>query len=61
MSSQRIDADTADTLAGVVRLLGRAAELVWSGSEAPTDYVRRKPSDNRRRKEDDHAALDCQV
>jgi hypothetical protein len=29
MSLQPIDADTAETLAGVVRLLRRAAELVW--------------------------------
>jgi hypothetical protein len=29
MSRQRVDADTAETLAGVVRLLRRAAELVW--------------------------------
>ena len=29
MSLQRIDADTAETVAGVVRLLRRAAELVW--------------------------------
>ena len=30
MSRQRMDADTAETLAGVVRLLRRAAELVWA-------------------------------
>jgi hypothetical protein len=30
MSFQRMDADTAGTLAGVVRLLRRAAELVWA-------------------------------
>jgi hypothetical protein len=30
MSLQRMDADTAETLAGVVRLLRRAAELVWA-------------------------------
>ena len=30
MSFQRMDADTAETLAGVVRLLRRAAELVWA-------------------------------
>ena len=28
--SQRMDADTVETLAGVVRLLRRAAELVWA-------------------------------
>ena len=30
MSRQGMDADTAETLAGVVRLLRRAAELVWA-------------------------------
>ena len=30
MSLQRMNADTAETLAGVVRLLRRAAELVWA-------------------------------
>ena len=30
MSFQRMDADTAETVAGVVRLLRRAAELVWA-------------------------------
>ena len=30
MSRQRMDADAAETLAGVVRLLRRAAELVWA-------------------------------
>ena len=30
MSRQRMDADTVETLAGVVRLLRRAAELVWA-------------------------------
>ena len=30
MSLQRVDADTAETLAGVVPLLRRAAELVWA-------------------------------
>jgi hypothetical protein len=30
MSSQRMDADTAEALAAVVRLLRRAAELVWA-------------------------------
>jgi hypothetical protein len=30
MSLQRMDADTAETVAGVVRLLRRAAELVWA-------------------------------
>ena len=29
MSRQGMDADTAETVAGVVRLLRRAAELVW--------------------------------
>ena len=34
MSRQRMDADTAETVAGVVRLLRRAAELVWAGVDA---------------------------
>ena len=34
MSRQRVDADTAETLAGVVRLLRRAAELVWAAVDA---------------------------
>ena len=34
MSFQRVDADTAETLAGVVRLLRRAAELVWAAVDA---------------------------
>ena len=34
MSWQRMDADTAETLAGVVRLLRRAAELVWAAVDA---------------------------
>jgi hypothetical protein len=34
MSFQRIDADTAETVAGVVRLLRRAAELVWMAVDA---------------------------
>ena len=34
MSGQRMDADTAETLAGVVRLLRRAAELVWAAVDA---------------------------
>ena len=34
MSRQRIDADTAETLAGVVRLLCRATELVWAAVDA---------------------------
>src|SRR4249920_2776539 len=34
MSRQRMDADTAETLAGVVRLLRRAAELVWAAIDA---------------------------
>ena len=33
MSFQRMDADTAETLAGVVRLLRRAAELVWAAAD----------------------------
>ena len=34
MSRQRMDADTVETLAGVVRLLRRAAELVWAAVDA---------------------------
>ena len=34
MSFQRMDADTAETLAGVVRLLRRASELVWAAVDA---------------------------
>jgi hypothetical protein len=34
MSFQGMDADTAETLAGVVRLLRRAAELVWAAVDA---------------------------
>jgi hypothetical protein len=34
MSRQHMDADTAETLAGVVRLLRRAAELVWAPLDA---------------------------
>ena len=34
MSEQRMDADTAETLAGVVRLLHRAAQLVWAAVDA---------------------------
>src|SRR5215203_1295070 len=34
MSRQRMDADAAEALAGVVRLLRRAAELVWAGVDA---------------------------
>jgi hypothetical protein len=34
MSFQRMDADSAETLAGVVRLLRRAAELVWAAVDA---------------------------
>jgi hypothetical protein len=34
MSRQGMDADTAETLAGVVRLLRRAAELVWAAVDA---------------------------
>jgi hypothetical protein len=33
MSFQRMDADTAETVAGVVRLLRRAAELVWAAAD----------------------------
>jgi hypothetical protein len=34
MSLQRMDADTAETVAGVVRLLRRAAQLVWGVVDA---------------------------
>jgi hypothetical protein len=34
MSPQRMDADTAETVGGVVRLLRRAAELVWAAVDA---------------------------
>jgi hypothetical protein len=34
MSRQRMDADTAETVAGVVRLLRRAAEVVWAAVDA---------------------------
>jgi hypothetical protein len=34
MSEQCMDADTAETMAGVVRLLHRAAELVWAAVDA---------------------------
>jgi hypothetical protein len=34
MRLQRMDADTAETLAGVARLLRRAAELVWAAVDA---------------------------
>ena len=34
MSRQGMDADTAETLAGVVGLLRRAAELVWAAVDA---------------------------
>ena len=37
MSFQRMDADTAEWLAGVVRLLRRAAELVWVAADADAD------------------------
>ena len=33
MSLHRMDADTAETVAGVVRLLRRAAELVWAAAD----------------------------
>jgi hypothetical protein len=34
MSQQRLDADTAETVAGVIRLLRRGAELVWVAVDA---------------------------
>jgi hypothetical protein len=34
MSLQRMDPDTAETVAGVLRLLRRAAELVWAAVDA---------------------------
>jgi hypothetical protein len=34
MNRQHMDADTAETVAGVVRLLRRAAELVWAAVDA---------------------------
>ena len=34
MSLQRMDADTAETVAGVVRLLRRAAQLIWDVVDA---------------------------
>lgn len=34
MGRQQMEADTAETLAGVVRLLRRAAELVWAVVDA---------------------------
>src|SRR5215212_6613716 len=34
MGRQRMDAETAETVAGVVRLLRRAAELVWAAADA---------------------------
>ena len=34
MSRPGMDADTAETVAGVVRLLRRAAELVWAAVDA---------------------------
>jgi hypothetical protein len=34
MSFQRMDVDTAETLAGVVRLLLLAAEIVWAAADA---------------------------
>jgi hypothetical protein len=44
MSRQGMDADTAETVAGVVRLLRRAAELVWAavdaeGAESPRQVL----------------------
>jgi hypothetical protein len=34
MGRQRMDAETAETVAGVVRLLRRAAELIWAAVDA---------------------------
>jgi hypothetical protein len=34
MSLQRMDADTPETVAGIIRLLRRAAELVWAATDA---------------------------
>src|SRR5215210_7321238 len=34
MSLQRMDADAAESVAGVIRLLRRAAELVWAAVDA---------------------------
>ena len=34
MSLERMDAETAETVAGVIRLLRRAAELVWAAVDA---------------------------
>jgi hypothetical protein len=34
MSQQRMDAETAETVARVIRLLRRAAELVWAAVDA---------------------------
>ena len=34
MSLQRMDADTAETVAGVIQLLRRAAELMWAAVDA---------------------------
>ena len=42
MSRQRMDADTAETVAGVVRLLRRAAELVWVAVDAEGDRSPRR-------------------
>jgi hypothetical protein len=44
MNRQLMDADTAETVAGVVRLLRRAAELVWAavdaeGAESPRQVL----------------------
>src|SRR5829696_3180084 len=36
MSGQLLDAETSETVAGVVRLLGRAAELVWVAIDTDT-------------------------
>ena len=43
MSRQRMDADTAETLAAVVRLLRRAAELVWVAVDATTSQTMSSP------------------
>jgi hypothetical protein len=36
MSGQPLDAETSETVAGVVRLLRRAAELVWVAIDTDT-------------------------
>ncbi len=42
MSRQRMDTDTAETVAGVIRLLRRAAELVWVAVDADGAGSRRQ-------------------